>query len=92
MEAALAGHLGVGADGDEVFVGGEAAEVDGGGVLAEGLVVGEVVGGGKLPAPITAEKTEVAGVVVVVAGIVVEDHPTELLLYGQASTAAAGVR
>ena len=39
LAAAVAGHLGVHADGDHVFVGGETTEVDGGGVLAEGLVI-----------------------------------------------------
>lgn len=80
--AALAGHLGVHADGDHVLVGGEAFEVDGGGVLAEGLVISEVVGGGQLPAAVAAEEAEVAGMVVEVAGIVVEDHAAELLLDG----------
>lgn len=82
LAAAVAGHLGVHADGDHVFVGGETTEVDGGGVLAEGLVISEVVGGCQLPAAITAEEAEVAGMVVEVAGIVVEDHAAELLLDG----------
>lgn len=78
--AALAGHLGVRADGDHVLVGGEALEVDGGGVFAEGLVVGEVVGGGQLPAAVAAEEAEVAGVVVEVAGMANKKSVTKLLL------------
>lgn len=37
--AALAGYPGVRADGDHILVGGEAFEIDSGGVFAEGLVV-----------------------------------------------------
>ena len=82
LPATLAGHLGVRADNDHVLIGGEAFEVDGGGMLAESLVVGEVVGGGHLPAALAAEEAEIAGMVVEVAGIVVEDHAAELLLDG----------
>ena len=45
LEAAGAGHLGVGSNSDEVSIGGEATKVGGGGVFAKAPVAGEVVGG-----------------------------------------------
>ena len=80
MLAAKTGHLGVRADNNHVLVGGQAFEVDGGGMLSKGLVVGEVVGRRQFPAAITAEEAEIAGMVVEIASVVIEDHTTELLL------------
>ena len=50
-------------------------------MFAEALVVGEVVGGCEFPVTVAEKETEVACVVVVIVGIVVEDHSPELLFY-----------
>ena len=92
MLAAKTGHLGVRADNDHVLVGGQAFEVDGGGMLPKGLVVGEVVGRRQFPPAITAEEAEIAGMVVEIASVVIEDHTTELLLdsLGRLSEVSSG--
>ena len=67
--------------GYHVFVSWKSLEVDSGSVLAQSIIVCQIVCRSQGPSAITADKTEVTCMIVIIVGIDIEGHTAELLFH-----------
>ena len=83
LQASFAAHFGVHADGNHVFIRWKSLEINGCGVFSKCFVVRQIVCRRQIPMFVAVDETEIAGVVIVVVGVMVENHPSELLFHSR---------
>ena len=69
-------------NGYQVLVCRKSFEIDGCGMFAKGIVIGQVVCWSQRPFALAADETEITCMVIHIMGIDIEGHTAELLFYG----------